>query len=241
MTTTSVVEYHHQGQRYVGLLAVPEGDGLRPAILVCHEGPGLDDHAKSRAQGLADLGYVAFALDYHGDGVPITDRAEMMAKLGELRNDPEAIRGLARAGLAQLLTHPMADPSRVAAIGYCFGGTMSLELARGGDDIKAIVGFHSGLITARPQDASQISGAVLVCIGADDPMIPPEQRLAFEEEMRAGGVDWRMNVYGNAVHSFTNPNADGMGMPGVKFHAPTDQRSWRAMLDLFDEVFGLPT
>ena len=212
----------------------------RPAILVAHEGPGLSDHAKGRARRLAGLGYVAFALDYHGDGVPLP-REQMMERLGPLMSDPERTRVLARAGLAQLLAQPTADPARVGAIGFCFGGTMVLELARGGAEVKATVGFHSGLQTARPGDAHQITGSVLVCIGADDPMIPPAQRQAFEDEMRAGEVDWRMNVYGGAVHSFTNVDASGFGMPGIGYHEPTDRRSWAAMLDLFDEQFGPPS
>ncbi len=124
----------------------------------------------------------------------------------------------------------------MAAIGYCFGGTLSLELARSGAPLGAVVGFHSGLATTRPEDASAITGKVLVCIGADDPIIPPEQRADFEAEMRAAGVDWQMHLYGGAVHSFTNPAADG-SMPAIKYDAAADARSWQAMLDLFAEVF----
>jgi dienelactone hydrolase len=229
------VEYQHRGRRYVGHLALPEGDDRRAAVLVCHEGPGLDENAKQRAERLAALGYVAFALDYHGDGQPV-DMAEVRARLGPMMTDPELTRGIGGAGLDVLLGHRRTDPARVAAIGFCFGGTMALELARGGADLRAVVGFHSGLSTARPQDAANIIGVVLVCIGADDPMIPPDQRAAFEDEMRAADVDWRMNVYGRAVHSFTNQRADDLGFPGIAYHGPTDARSWRAMLDLFDEV-----
>jgi dienelactone hydrolase len=228
------IEYEVDGRRMLGHLAVGDGDGRRPAVLVAHEGPGLDEHAKDRAERLAQLGYVAFALDYHGDGKPVPFD-QMMERLGPLMNDPERTRVLARAGLDVLLAQPETDPARVAAIGYCFGGTMALELARSGADLKAVVGFHSGLGTQRPQDARNIVGSVLVCIGADDPLVPPEQRTAFEEEMRDAGVDWRMNVYGGAVHSFTNPRATDLGMPGVEYHAATDQRSWSAMLDLFEE------
>ena len=106
------------------------------------------------------------------------------------------------------------DAERLAAIGYCFGGTTALEIGRAGADVKAIVGFHSGLVTVRPQDARNIKGKVLVCIGADDPIIPPEQRAAFETEMKAAGIDWRLQLYGGAGHSFTNPAADSRGMEG---------------------------
>jgi dienelactone hydrolase len=161
-----------------------------------------------------------------------------MARLGPLMQDPLKIRALGQAGLDVLTAQPQVDTAKLAAIGYCFGGTMSLELARGGAPLRAVVGFHSGLATARPDDASNITGKVLVCIGTEDPLVPPEQRSGFEEEMRKGGVDWRMNLYGGAAHSFTNPAAGEMGVPGIEYHQPTDVRSWAAMLDLFDETLA---
>jgi dienelactone hydrolase len=235
--TSSDVEYSIDGKRYLGHLAVPDGDDRRPGVLVCHEGPGLDDHAKGRADRLAaELGYVAFALDYHGDGRPLP-MAEVMPKLGELMGSPERTRQLGRAGLDVLLANPRVDHAKVAAIGYCFGGTMALELARDGADLAAVVGFHSGLATAAPANKGAVKAKVLTCIGVDDPIIPPEQRGAFEAEMNAAGADWRMNLYSHAAHSFTNPAAGALGMPGIAYHAPTDARSWRAMIDLFEEVF----
>jgi dienelactone hydrolase len=234
---TESIEYLYDGRRMVGHLALPEGDEPCAAVLVCHEGLGLDSHAKDRAQRLAALGYVAFALDYHGDGQTLEPPAAF-ERLGVMMADPQVTRDLGTAGLDVLLAQPRADASRVAAIGYCFGGTMALELARSGAELKATVGFHSGLKTARQQDAANISGAVFVCIGADDPMVSLDQRIAFEDEMRAGQVDYRINVYGGAVHSFTNERADQMGMPAMKYHGPADARSWRAMLDLFDEVLA---
>lgn len=238
MVHTQSIEYGTDELTLIGHLALPEGTDRCPGVLVAHEGPGLDDHARSRAERLAELGYVAFALDYHGGGVPISDREEMMARIRGLMAEPEQTRELAMFGLRVLTAQPRTDRSKIAAIGFCFGGTLVLELARGGADVKAVVGFHSNLATARPQDAHNIKGKVLVCIGADDPMITPHQREAFEQEMRAGGVDWRMNLYGGAVHSFTNPAADERGMAGIAYHRPTDERSWRAMLDLFEEAFA---
>jgi dienelactone hydrolase len=231
------IEYEAEGLSLIGRLVVDDSvRGPRPGVLVCHEGPGLDDHAKRRAEMLAGLGYVAFALDYHGGGKTLPMN-EVMERLGPMFVDPSKTRALGRAGLDVLLRQPETDRSRVAAIGYCFGGTMALELARDGADLGAVVGFHSGLATARPQDAVNITAKILVLIGTEDPIIPPEQRTAFEEEMRAAGVDWRMNLYGGAVHSFTNEAATGAGMPGIAYDARADQRSWRAMKDLFDEVF----
>jgi dienelactone hydrolase len=150
---------------------------------------------------------------------------------------PERTRALGRAGLDQLLANPRVDHSKVAAIGFCFGGTMALELARAGTDLAAVVGFHSGLGTSAPAATGAIAAKILVCIGVDDPIIPPDQRAAFEAEMNAAGADWRMYLFSGAAHSFTNKAADAMGMPGIKYHALTDARSWRAMVDLFEETF----
>ena len=235
---TQDIEYRADDRRLVGHLVLPDGDELRPAVLVCHEGPGLDEHAKTIAERLAALGYVAFALDYHGDGKPL-ERDEMNTRLTGLMGSPVRTRALARAGLNVLLEQPRTDPTRLAAIGYCFGGTMALELARSGADLRAVVGFHSGLGTSRPDDAAEICAKVLVCIGTDDPFIPAEQRAAFEQEMRAGEVDWRMNLYGGVAHSFTNPRAAEAQMPGVEYDELTDERSWRAMLDLFAETIDV--
>jgi dienelactone hydrolase len=163
----------------------------------------------------------------------------MMARLRVLGADPERTRVIARAGLDVLLSEPRADGSNVAAIGYCFGGTVALELARGGAALKAVVGFHPGLSTVRPEDAGNITGRVLMFVGSEDPFVPLDQRLAFEAEMRAGGVYWEMVLYGGAEHSFAHPGADPevTGLPGIKYDARAAARSWQTMLELFDEVF----
>lgn len=238
MATTRDITYEADGRTMIGTLAVPDGTDTRPGVLVCHEGPGLDDHARSRASRLADeLGYVAFALDYHGDGKPIADRDQMMGRIGDLRSDPPRAFAVGTAGLDILRAEARTDPTRLAAIGYCFGGTLSLELARGGADLKAVVGFHSGLSTVHPEDARNITGKVLALIGADDPIVNNDERRKFEEEMRAGEVDWQLVVYGGAVHSFTNPLASPDTFPGIAYDETTDRRSWQAMVDLFAEVF----
>jgi dienelactone hydrolase len=126
----------------------------------------------------------------------------------------------------------------VAALGYCFGGTVALELARAGADLKAIVGFHPGLSSPRSEDSRNIKGKVLMCVGNDDHLIPQEQRRAFEEEMTTAGVDWQMHVYGGAVHSFTHPRADRAGLAYIRYDERADKRSWKAMLDLVDEAFA---
>ncbi len=231
------IAYEVDDRLMFGRLAVDEYRvGPRPAVLLCHEGPGLDDHVRGRAVRLASLGYAAFALDYHGGARPIE---ESMTRLNELIADAHATRRLARAGLDTLLAQDNVDPDRVAAIGYCFGGAMALELARDGADLKAVAGFHPGLGSPRPEDSQAITASVLMCCGAEDPVAPPEARLAFETEMREAGVaDWRMEVYGGVGHSFTNPRVDELGMPGFAFDAAADRRSWRSLLDLLDETLG---
>jgi dienelactone hydrolase len=235
---TTDIEYLVSGTRYLGTLAVDETrQGKRPGVLVAHEGLGLSDLAKSFARRLAADGYVAFAMDYHGDGrSPGMEIA--MQRINAHLADPSGIRAIAAAALKVLTNQPETDVTRLAAIGYCFGGTTVLELARSGADVKATVGFHSGLRTARPQDAANIRGKVLVQIGADDPIIPPDQRFAFEKEMTDAKVDWRMLLYGGAGHSFTNPDVASFGREGFAYHKPTDERSWRAMVDLFAETFA---
>ena len=237
MVRTRDIDYTADGSTMVGRLALPEGEGKRPAILIAHEGGGLDEYQKSRAERFAELGYVAFALDYHGGGRPLSSRDEMAARCEALWMEPERIRALAGVGLEVLLAEPRSDSSQVAAVGYCFGGALVLELARAGADVKAVVGFHPRLATRRPHHAANIKAKVLVCVGTEDPLISVAERLAFEEEMRAGGVDWRMNLYGGAEHSFTRPGSARGDLAGIKYHQPSDERSWRAMLDFLDEVF----
>jgi dienelactone hydrolase len=235
---TEDIEYHADGARLVGYLAVDEaGAAKRPGVIVAHEGGGLGDHAKEAARRLAAAGYVAFALDYYGDGKPLADLGQALRRIQPWLADPTGIRARAHAALEVLVAQPRTDPARLAAIGYCFGGTTVLEMARAGENLKAVVGFHSGLATARPAAPGAVKGRVLVQIGANDPVIPPEQRLAFEKEMTAAGVDWRMVLYGGAAHSFTNPRVDALGRPGFAYHEASDRRSWRAMLDLFKETF----
>jgi dienelactone hydrolase len=234
---TESIGYDVAGTHYVGYLANdPTRTERRPGILICHEGNGLGPQVKERAHRLAALGYVAFAVDYVGNGEVLKDMPSMMARLGALRGNLDLVRSLARAGLGVLTSCPEVDPKRIAATGYCFGGTFALELARSGAQLACVVGFHCGLETTRPEDAKHITGKILVCIGADDPLIPPPQRLAFEAEMRAANVDWRLNLYGGAVHGFANPNAGALGNPAVAYNEHADKRSWQAMLDLFEEA-----
>ena len=236
---TQEIEYHADGARLIGYLAVDDTrSGKRPGVLVAPEGGGLVDLTKTIARRLAELGYVAFAMDYYGDGKPLSDRNQVMPRINAFMAEPSTIRARAAEALAVLAGQPECDPGKLAATGYCFGGTTVLELARSGADLKAVVGFHSGLGTTRPAEPGVVRPKILTCIGACDPIIPADQRQAFEAEMTAAGVDWQMNVYGEAGHSFTNPASGNLGMPGFAYHAETDRRSWAAMRDLFDETLG---
>jgi dienelactone hydrolase len=228
------IEYRIDGKQFVGYLADGSNGRRTAGVLVAHEGGGMTGHPKERARMLAQLGYVALAMDTFGE--PITSREQAMAVIGALSNDLATLRKRGRTALDLLKAQANVDPSRTAAIGFCFGGTTVLELARSGADVGCVVGFHSGLTTIAPQDARNIRCKVMVCLGADDPIIPAEHRNAFIDEMRAGGVDYQMLVYGNAGHSFTNREVDAMNLPGFAYHASTDKRSWQAMRNFFDEV-----
>ena len=236
---TEVLTYTADNLNMRSELTVGEGEGRRPGVLVFPEAFGLSDHARGRAQRLAELGYVALACDLHGEAALHTDLGTAIGLITPMMEDPMRTRARAQGGLEALLARPEVDPARVAAIGFCFGGTMALELARSGAPIAAAVGFHSGLKTARPEDAKNIKGRVLVCIGADDPGIDLQQRIGFEEEMRAGNVDWQIHAYGGVVHSFTNKNAGKLGRPEFARYSETaDVRSWASMRELFGEVFA---
>ncbi|MGD9790147.1 MAG: dienelactone hydrolase family protein [Phycisphaerales bacterium] len=226
----------------------------RPGVLVCPEWWGCNDYAKERAIRLAELGYVALAVDVYGGGKVTDDPKQAGAWAGELMKDVSLVRQRARAGLEQLKIDLRVDTTRLAAIGYCLGGTVALELARDGEDLDCVVAFHSGTILARDardNDRLVKSGGggctVLLCHGADDGFVQPGHLDAFHEEMRAagggagggaaagGGVDYEVDSYAGAVHSFTNPGADAFGIPGVKYNARADHRSWERMKALFRE------
>ncbi len=232
------VVYRQGDAELAGFLAYDDAvKGRRPGVLVAPEWWGVNDYAKRRAEQLARLGYVAFALDMYGKGKTTTDPKEAGQLAGRFRSDRQLMRARAAAGLDVLKGRPQVDPARLAAIGYCFGGTVVLELARSGANLKGVVSFHGGLATPNPADAKNIKGKVLVLHGADDTFESPAEIAAFQEEMRQAHVDWQMVFYGGAVHSFTNPDADKAGIKGVAYNEAADRRSWQAMQDFFAEIF----
>ena len=235
--TTSVVDYQHDGTRLRGYLAY---DGAvkdkRPGVLVIHEWWGLNDFAKSKARELAAMGYVAFAADMYGDGITTTEAAKAK-ELATPFGDRNLRRGRVRAAFDQLRAHPLADPDRIAAIGFCFGGTSVLELAYSGAPVRGVVSFHGGLTAPAEEDLGGISSAFLVLHGADDPMVPPSAIEAFQAGMRKSGADWQMVYFGSAVHAFTNPDAGRAGIDGVAYNEKAAKRGWAYMKDFFDELF----
>jgi dienelactone hydrolase len=210
-----------------------ERDEKRPGILVVHGGAGLDSHAKERSRRLAELGFVVFACDMYGNGVA-GNRERVMARIAELRDDAAKLCRRARAGIDVLTAHSQVD-GRVAAVGYCFGGMVVLELARSGADLAGAVSVHGSLSTLRPARAGVVRAKILVCHGALDPHVPMTHVNAFVQEMNDAGADWQLIVYGGAMHGFTHEA--GPAVAGVAYHAVADARSALAMHGFFIELF----
>lgn len=237
---TRDISYVSGGKTFTGYLADDESrGGKRPGVLVCHQGGGLTEHTRERARMLAEIGYVAFALDMYGERPAGIEAA--MAHLQGLMKDPPELRRRAQAGLDALKAQANVDTARLAAVGYCFGGALVLELARAAPELKCVVAFHPGMTGVVPlpeKDDRPVHAKVMVCAGADDPYVPQESRVKFAELMDAAHADWQLFIYGGAVHSFTDRSVDAMNMAAFKYHEPTDRRSWAAMRTLFDETFG---
>jgi dienelactone hydrolase len=236
---TETVEYKDGDVTLRGYLAWDDTkSGKRPGVLVMPEAFGLGPHAKERAERVAALGYVAFAGDPYGDGVVFDDLQQAIQRAMALFGKPGALRARTRAALDKLASFAQVDASRLAAIGFCMGGSCSLELARAGTPLKGVVSFHGGLQTQTPAEAGNVKAKVLVCTGADDPMIPVQQVNDFEAEMTKAGADWQLISYSNTKHSFTNRDADKIGNPGIGYNKSTDERSWKTMVSFFEEIFA---
>lgn len=238
MSALVPISYGAAGARYTGYLADGSSGAPAPGIVVAHEGGGLARHTRDRAARLAELGYVAFALDLYGEEEPPLERAMALGRA--LRGDVARLREIMGAGLAVLTAQGSVDRDRLAAIGYCMGGGAAIELARTGAPLRAVVGFHSGFLLGTPEENAAIRGKLLLCHGDADPIVGAAQRDAFLDEMREARVDWQLHLYGGVGHSFTNRDIDALGIEGFAYHAEADRRSWAAMLDLFGEVLGTP-
>ena len=205
----------------------------RPGLLVVHGGGGLDEHAKGRARGFAGSGYVVFACDMYGNGVA-GSRERVMARLKELVSDPAKLCQRGLAAIRILASHPQID-TRMAAVGYCFGGMTVLELARSGAGLAGVVSVHGSLRTSRPAQPGAVKARILVCHGALDPHVPASHVAAFIEEMNQADADWQLIVYGGAMHGFTHESAPQF--PGVAYHAAADARSSSSIRAFFTELF----
>jgi dienelactone hydrolase len=231
------IQYQDAGRSFLAWLVTPDDRPARGGVLVFHGGSGLTDHEREQAALLADLGFVALAPDLFGE--TFVDRAHGMRVIGELVTQPRVLR--ARTQAALLTLHSVLLPAaKLAALGHCFGGLAALELARSGAELCAAISFHGRLAALEPARAGVLRGRVLACCGADDPFCPPEQRAAFEAEMAAAGVDWQLHVYGGARHGFTQIGIDPRTHPGCAYHRRAAERSWRAAIELLDEVITTP-
>ncbi len=235
---TETVEYKHGETVCAGYIAYDTADdGQRPGILVVHDWTGINEYTKSRCRQLAEMGYVAFAADIYGKGIRPKNSTEASEQAKIYRSDRQLMRDRVHAGLTVLENYLISDDTRLAAIGYCFGGGTVLELARSGADIAGVVSFHGNLDTPDPSDAENIQCKILVCHGAVDPYVPAEQVQAFYDEMNAADVDYQFVAYSNAVHSFTKEKAGDDPSQGAAYNEKADRRSWEHMKLFFDQIF----
>lgn len=202
-----------------------------PGVLIVHQWMGITDHEKETANRLAEAGYVAFACDVYGKNDRPAGPADAGRYAGKYKGDIPLFRERLKAGLDVLKNLQEVDPARLAVIGYCFGGTGALELARSGADVKAVVSFHGGLETPDKTDAKNIKGTILVCHGGDDVNVPDPELMGFVEEMRAADIDYYLTIYGNSVHGFTHRHDP------QRYNRLADERSWEAMMNLFNRKF----
>lgn len=236
---TETIDYRDGDVNLRGYLAYDETrTGQRPGVLVMPGGFGLGRDAKGRAEMLARMGYVAFAGDIYGDGLEFDDLKEVMKRVTAIRADTAQFRRRARVALDRLSAMPQVDPQRVAAIGYCLGGTFVLELARDGAPLAGIVTFHGGLETKSPAAPGTIKAKLLILTGAADPTVPATHVNAFAEEMTKAGADWQIVTYSGTKHGFTYPDAAARGIDWIEYNKSTDERSWSAMRSFFAELFG---
>jgi dienelactone hydrolase len=235
---TQTIEYKQGDVTLEGFLAYDDATSApRPGVLVVHQWLGLTDYEKHRAEQLASLGYVAFCADIYGKGIRPQNTTEAGVEATKYKTDRTLLRARVNAGLDVLKKNKLVDTKRVAAIGYCFGGTTVIELARSSAELNGVVSFHGGLDSPTPAAGKNIKCKVLACHGADDPSETPEDLAAFEKELRDAKVDWRLNKYGGAVHSFTQPLAGNDNSKGAAYNERADKRSWADMKQFFAEIF----
>ncbi|TDY00496.1 dienelactone hydrolase family protein [Thiohalophilus thiocyanatoxydans] len=238
---TETVTYRDNGTEMKGYMAYDDSiEGERPGVLVVHEWWGHNEYPRERARMLAEEGYIAFALDMYGDGKTASHPDDAGKFAGAVRENMEVAESRFHAALRELRDHPLSEDDNIAAIGYCFGGGIVLEMARRGMDIDGVASFHGTLGTQSPAGEGDIKTRIRVYHGADDPFVKPEAVEAFKQEMNKAGVDYEFTAYPGAKHAFTNPGATELG---EKFELPlaydeqADKKSWQSMLEFFEEIF----
>lgn len=234
---TNNVEYNDGDVLLEGFVAYEETDVQKPLVLVAHDWSGRRQFACDAATRIAELGYVGFALDMYGKGIFGSDNdvAGNSALMNPLASNRALLRQRIRAALVAGRNIPQVDATRVAAMGFCFGGMCVLELARSGADVRGVVSIH-GIFAPGDEPNASIVSKVLCLHGHDDPMVPPEQVLAFETEMSDAGVDWQMHVYGGTTHAFTNPAANNPDF-GTVFNATAERRAYQSLTSFLAEIF----
>ena len=237
----SEVDYHADGTTLKGYLAYDDSiKGRRPGVLVVHEWWGHNEYARKRATMLAELGYVALAVDMYGDGRQAMHPKEAQEFSSEIASNIKLSKARFLAALQVLKNSAHVDKSRIAAIGYCFGGGVALQMAREGIDLNGVVSFHGDLTTKSPAGPGAVKARILVATGGADPFVPPDRVADFIKEMNNAGADYRVIVYSGAMHSFTNPMADQFGkkfnLP-LQYNKQADQASWAAMQRFFENIF----
>ncbi|HET6425366.1 MAG TPA: dienelactone hydrolase family protein [Planctomycetaceae bacterium] len=239
---TKSITYKDGDQECVGFLAWNDSASEKsPGVLVVHEWWGLNDYARDRAKQLAELGYVAFACDMYGDGKVTEHPKDAQAMATETRRNVAAWRKRAQAGLAVLKAQPTVKMDKIAAMGYCFGGSTALQLAYSGEKLEAVATFHAALPAPTAEEAKQIRARILVCHGADDSFIPPAAVTSFKKALDDAAVVNQVVSYPGAVHSFTVPDADKHNIPGMKYNKTADEESWKQMKQLFAEMLQTPS
>lgn len=239
MSTERALSYADGDIPLRGYLHVPDShpaSAPRPGILLIHGGAGLDEHAREQAGRYADLGYAVLAADMFGPAAA-AGRERLIATIQGLRDDPGTLVRRASAGIRALHQCPESD-GRFAAIGFCFGGMCAITLARAGLDLAAAVSMHGSLATVRPAEPGTVKARLLVCHGARDPHVPMSDVAAFSEEMIRADADWRLVMYGHAVHGFTHRHAVPGGMPGVAYDQNADELSFGTARDFLAAAFA---